>query len=55
MIHAQGESADDIYGDVISLPPEIRPARKMAEGGSSEQSGRAVTDGSHSHEQRYSR
>jgi hypothetical protein len=51
MIHAQGDP-DDIYGDVISLPPEIRPARKMAEGGSSEQSGRAVTDGSHSHEQR---
>jgi hypothetical protein len=37
-----GEIAD-AWGDVVWIPQEMRPARKMAEGGRSEQRGRADT------------
>jgi hypothetical protein len=37
------------WGDVVSVPQEMRAARKMAEGGRSEQRGRPVTDDVRTH------
>jgi hypothetical protein len=42
-------AGDGVFGDVVSVPQEMRAARKMAEGGRSEQRGRPVTDDVRTH------
>ena len=42
-------AGDGTFGDVVSVPQEMRAARKMAEGGRSEQRGRPVTDDVRTH------
>jgi hypothetical protein len=45
-----GERTESPWGDWPNVPGELRPARNMAEGGASEQGGRAVKGQDRTHD-----